>query len=60
MLVTQSYPTLCERMVCEALLVMGFSRQECWSRWPFPSPEDLLDPEIKPASLAFAGEFFTI
>ena len=29
---------------------MGFSRQECWSGLPFPSPEDLLDPEIEPRS----------
>ena len=25
-----------------APLSMGFSRQEYWSGWPFPSPEDLL------------------
>ena len=29
---------------------MGFSRQECWSGLPFPSPGDLLDPEIEPWS----------
>ena len=29
---------------------MGFSRQEDWSGWPFPSPGDLLDPEIEPES----------
>jgi len=28
---------------------MGFSRQEYWSELPFPSPEDLPDPGIKPA-----------
>jgi len=42
---------------------MGFSRQEYWSGVPFPSPGDLLDPGIKPASLAspaLAGRFFTI
>ena len=27
---------------------MGFSRQEYWSGLPFPSPEDLPDPGIKP------------
>ena len=27
---------------------MGFSRQECWSGLPFPSPGDLPDPGIKP------------
>ena len=31
---------------------MGFSRQEYWSGLPFPSPEDLLNPEIKPGSPA--------
>ena len=43
-------------------LFMGFSRQEYWSRFPCPSPGDLPDPGIKPASfmsLALAGGFFT-
>ena len=31
---------------------MGFPRQECWRGWPFPSPRDLPDPEIKPVSPA--------
>ena len=42
---------------------MGFSRQEYWSVLPFPPPEDLPDPGVKPASLAvptLAGKFFTI
>ena len=29
---------------------MGLSRQEYWSGLPFPSPEDLPDPGIKPES----------
>ena len=29
---------------------MVFSRQEYWSRLPFPPPGDLPDPGIKPAS----------
>ena len=29
---------------------MGFSRQECWSGLPFPSPGDLPDPGIEPGS----------
>ena len=29
---------------------MEFSRQECWTRLPFPSPGDLPDPGIKPGS----------
>ena len=40
----------------------GFSRQEYWSGLPFPSPGDLPDPGIKPASLAspaMAGGFFS-
>ena len=39
-----------------------FSRQEYWGGVPFPPSEDLLDPGIKPmslASLALAGQFFT-
>ena len=31
---------------------MEFSRQEYWSGLPFPSPGDLLDPGIEPASQA--------
>jgi len=38
---------------------MGFSRQEYWSRLPFPSPVDLPDPGIKPMSPALVGGFFT-
>ena len=29
---------------------MGFSRQECWSGLPFPSPGDLPDPGLEPGS----------
>ena len=32
----------------QAPLSMGFSRQASWSGLPFPSPEDLPDPEIEP------------
>ena len=45
-----------------APLSMGFSRHEYWSRLPFPSPGDIPDPGIEPASLispALAGRFFT-
>ena len=31
---------------------VGFSRQECWSGLPFPSPGDLPHPGIKPGSPA--------
>ena len=42
---------------------MGFSRQEYWNEFPFPSPGDLPNPGIEPVSLtspALAGGFFTI
>ena len=38
---------------------MGFLRQEKWTGLPFPSPEDLPDPGIKPESHALGGGFFT-
>ena len=31
---------------------IGFSRQEYWSGFPFPSPEDLPDPGMEPGSPA--------
>ena len=43
----------------QASLSMGFPRQEHWSGLPFPSPEDLPDPGIKPVFPALAGRFFT-
>ena len=41
----KSCPTLCDSMDCSPLapLSMEFSRQEYWSRLPFPSPGDLPD-----------------
>ena len=36
-------------------LSMRFSREEYWSGQPFPSPGDLPDPGIEPASPALAG-----
>ena len=42
-----------------APLSMGFPRQEYWSGLPFPSPGDLPDPGIEPASPALAGRLFT-
>ena len=35
------------------------SKQEYWSGLPLPSPGDLLDPGIKPATPTLAGGFFT-
>ena len=37
-------------VACHSPLSMGFSRQEYWSGLPFPSPEDLPNPGIKPVS----------
>ena len=34
----------------------GFSRQEYWSGWPFPSPGDLPNPGIKPVSPALQAD----
>ena len=50
----QLCPTLCNRMDCnpQAPLSMGFSRQEHWSGFPYPLPEDLPNPGIKPTSPA--------
>ena len=45
----------------QALLSMGFSRQEYWSGLPCPPAGDLPDPEIEPTSLmspSLAGVFF--
>ena len=41
----------------QALLSMRFSRQEYWSELPFPSPEDLPDPEIEPRFPALQADF---
>ena len=43
----------------QAPLSMGFLRQKYWRGLPFPSPEDLPNPEIEPESPALAGGFFT-
>ena len=43
-------------------LSVGFSRQEYWSGYPFPSPGDLPDSGIEPTSLCLlhlSGRFFT-
>ena len=46
----------------QALLSVGFPRQEYWSELPCPPPGDLPNPGIEPTSLMsppFAGTFFT-
>ena len=42
--------------VLVVLLSMEFSRQEYWSRQPFPSPADLPNPEIEPGSPALQAD----
>ena len=55
---------LCDSIDCslQALLSMKFSKQEYWSGLPFPTPNYLPNPGVKPASPvspALAGRFFT-
>ena len=40
----------------QAPLSMGFSRQECWTGLPFPSPGDLPGPGIKPGFPALQAD----
>ena len=47
-------------LACQALLSMGFPRQEYWSGFPFPPPGNLPDPGIEPRSPALTGRFFTM
>ena len=46
-------------VVHQASLLVGFPRQEYWSKLPFPSPGDLSDPGSEPESPALADGFFT-
>ena len=57
-LVGKSCPTLVTTwaVACQALLSIGFPRQEYWSGLPFPSPEDLPNPEIEPRSPALQAD----
>ena len=43
----------------QALLSMGFPRQEYWSGLSFPSPGDFPNPGVRYVSPALAGGFFT-
>ena len=54
--VAQLCLTLCDPMAYQVPPSMGFSRQECWSGLPFPSPGDLPDPGIKPGSPALQAD----
>ena len=49
-------------VVHQALLFMGFFKQEYWSRLPFPSSGNVPHPGMEPPSLrcpALASRFFT-
>ena len=46
----------CLTVACQALLSMGFSRQEYWSGLPFPSPSGLPRAGIKLRSLALQAD----
>ena len=49
-----------QTMACQSPLCVGFTRQEHWSGWPFPSPGDIPDPGIETGSSpTLAGRFFT-
>ena len=39
-------------VTCQAPLSIRFPREECWSGFPWPSPGDLPNPGIEPASPA--------
>ena len=56
--VAKSCPTFATpwTVACQAPLSMGFSRQECWSGLPFPSPGDLPDPGVEPRSPALTAD----
>ena len=60
----QLYPTLCNPMDCSlpGSSVQGILQARILERVPMPSPEDLPNPGMEPASLmspALAGVFFT-
>ena len=61
-LVVSNFFVILWTIACQAPLSIRFSRQECWSGLPCPTPGDLPELGIEPTSLAFpvlAGEFFT-
>ena len=60
-LVPKSCPTLCNPMNCSppGSSDHGVSQGEYWSELPLPSPGDLPNAGIKPASPALTGGFFT-
>ena len=59
-LVAKSCPTLATPwpVALQALLCLGFSRQEYWSGLPFPSPGDLPNPGIEHQSPTLQADSF--
>ena len=57
-LVAKSCPTIVtpRTIACQALLSLGFSRQESWTGLPFPSPGDLPNPRIEPRCPALQAD----
>ena len=47
-------------IACQALLFMGFCRQEYWSELPYPSPGESSQPRDRTQVSCTAGGFFTI
>ena len=58
----QVCPTLCDPVDCSslALLSVGFPRQDYWSGLPFPSPEDLQNPETEPVPPDWKADSFPL
>ena len=58
MLVSELYLTLCDLMdySLPGSSVHGILQQEYWSGLPFPSPEDLPDPGMKPGFPALQAD----
>lgn len=51
-------PTLCNPMAHQGSLSKGFSRQEYWNGWSFPSPGHLPDVGIEPGSPALQVDLY--
>ena len=49
-----------QTIALQAPLSMEFSRQEYWSKLPFPTPGDHPKPRIEPMSFTLVGRFFTV
>ena len=45
-----------QAITCQALLSMGFFKEEYWSALPFPPPGDFPNPGIEPVSPALQAD----